>query len=320
LKTVSVIMPAFNASAWIRRAIDSCRQQTYPDVEIVVVDDGSTDNTLEILQTYRSEVTWESGPNRGACHARNRAFALSSGRYIQYLDADDYLLPEKIARQVAFLEATGADAVYGDWRHQYDLPSGRSCLGEIVVSGAQDDVLEALLGGWWTANMTLMLTKEVVSRCGGWDETLQAAQDRDFFISVAMTGADIRYQPGCCSVYRRHGDVTLSTSSRSRWLEGHEYLLRKAELKLAQAGKLSVGYREALAKSYFHIARNYYELDRAAYLRLLNKTLSLSPAFRPRESASYNLAQRAFGFAVAEKLASCRRRVRKATGARGALA
>jgi glycosyltransferase involved in cell wall biosynthesis len=319
LSSVSIIMAAFNAATWIREAIDSCRNQTHRDIEIVVVDDGSTDDTLEILRAYGSEVIWETGPNQGACRARNRAFALSSGRYIQYLDADDYLLPVKIERQLAFLEQTGADVVYGDWRHQYEHLDGSKPLGEIVVSGVQNDVLEALLSGWWTANMTLLLRRETVSRCAGWDETLRVAQDRDFFISVAMTGADIRYQPGCYSVYRRYGDVTLSTSSLARWLEGHEYLLQKAESELARAGRLSAPYRRALAESYFHIARNYHELDGAAYARLLNKTLSLWPAFRPKESASYNLAQRVFGFAGAERLASFKRRVSRTRRTKGTL-
>ena len=119
------------------------------------------------------------------------------------------------------------------------------------VSGEQSDVLEALLGGWWTGNLTLLFRREVVEHAGGWDEILQVGQDRDFFLSVAMAGADIRYQPGCWSVYRRYGNVTVATVSRSRWLENHWHLLEKAEAKLQVEAQLSERYRRALAKSSF---------------------------------------------------------------------
>ena len=311
VKLVSVIIPCYNAAMWIKEAIKSCLEQTYKSIEIIVVDDGSTDGSLDILKSYESEIVLETGPNRGGSYARNRGFALSRGEYILFLDADDYLLPEKIERQVSFLEATGADVVYGDWRHQHHRPDGSSFLGDIKTPGAQDDVLESLLAGWWVAPVALLFRREAVINSGGWDETLQAGQDRDFFISVALTGADIRYQPGCFSIYRRYGDVTVGTSNRLRWLENNQRLLQKAEAKLAESGRLSAKYRWALAKSYFSIARNYYDIDQSRYWLLLNKTLSLCPDFRPDESAAYNLIWRILGFAGADKLASYKRRVRR---------
>jgi len=187
-------------------------------------------------------------------------------------------------------------------------------LGDIQVSGARGDVLESLLAGWWVAPVALLFRRKAVINSGGWDETLQAGQDRDFFISVALAGADIRYQPGCFSVYRRYGDVTVSTANLLRWLENHQRLLQKAEARLAESGRLSIRYRQALARSHFHLARNYYDLDRSRYAQSLQKTLSLSPHFRPSESPAYNLLWRIFGFAVAERLASYKRRVQRKLG------
>lgn len=307
--TVSVIIPCHNAERWIGEAVDSCLNQTYHPIEILVVDDGSTDASLEVLRSYGTEIQLYSGSNCGGSHARNQGFALSRGEYIQFLDADDYLLPKKIGRQVAFLEQTGADVVYGDWRHRFENADGTRTLGEESIAGKQADVLEALLSGWWTANMTLLLRRQVVDRCGGWDESIRVGQDRDFFVTVSMSGADVRYQPGCYSVYRRYGDVTLSTSSRQVWLEGNECILEKAERQLVAAGKLTPRYRRAMAKSYFHLARGYYDLDPVAYKRLLDKTLELFPSFRPDESWLYNAAWWLSGFAVADKLAHIKRGV-----------
>lgn len=308
-KLVSVITPCHNAERWVGEAVASCLQQTYQPIEVIVIDDGSTDGSPDVLRSFGAKIRWESVPRHGACYARNRGFSLSEGRYIQFLDADDYLLPEKIERQVSFLEETGADVVYGDWRHQYHQPDGRVVSGGTQVSGFQTDMLESLLGGWWSANMTLLMRREALLHCGGWDEALEAGQDRDFFISIAMSGADIRYQSGCHSVYRRYGNVTVSTASLQRWLESHRRLLEKVESKLKDTGQLKAGYRRALAQSYFSIARNYYDIDRSKYAQMLKKTLSLYPDFRPNGSLIYCFTQRVLGFEMADKLAKYRRSV-----------
>jgi len=308
-KLVSVIIPCHNAERWIGEAVTSCLQQAYQPMEVIVVDDGSTDGSPDILRSFGPKIRWEAGGHRGGCYARNRGFSLAEGNYIQFLDADDYLLPEKIERQAAFLENNGADVVYGDWRHQHHEPDGRIVLGEARVSGEQDDVLESLLGGWWTANMTLLLRREAVLRCGGWDESLEAGQDHDFFISIAMSDARIGYQPGCYSIYRRYGNVTVSTANLQHWLENRRRLLDKAENRLRDAGRLSVKYRQALAQSYFYLARNYYDIDRAKYARGLKRALSLDPGFRPNGSTLYRWVQWMLGFELADKLASHKRRV-----------
>ena len=157
--------------------------------------------------------------------------------------------------------------------------------------------------------MTLLMRREALLHCRGWDEALDAGQDRDFFISIAMSGADIRYQSGCHSVYRRYGNVTVSTASLQRWLESHRRLLEKVESKLKDTGQLKAGYRRALAQSYFSIARNYYDIDRSKYAQMLKKTLSLYPDFRPNGSLIYCFTQRVLGFEMADKLAKYRRSV-----------
>ena len=304
---VSVIIPCYNAERWIDEAIQSALNQTYPSVEVIVIDDGSTDGSLDQIKAFGERVRWETGPHCGGNHARNRGFSISSGDYIQFLDADDYLLPEKIARQVAFLEASGADVVYGDWRHQHHEPDGSVWLENVAVSGERPDVLTALLASWWVAPCTLLFRREIVQRCGGWDESLAAAQDRDFFIGIALSGAKIAYQTGCNSVYRRYGEVTLSTSNLRRWLDNHQIVLDKALGRLEKEGRLTSKYCRAAAHSYFALARNYFDLDRDMYEFLMHKVLELDPKFRPSESLVYNMTQRLLGYSAAERLASFKR-------------
>lgn len=311
---VSIIIPCYNAERWVAEAIDSCLAQSYAGIEIIVIDDGSTDGSKAILTKYASKIVSEHGPNCGGNHARNRGFALSSGAYIQFLDADDYLLPDKIALQVRFLEETRADAVYGDWRHQFHEADGRIWQDDVHVSGDQSDVLTSLLAGWWVAPVGLLWRRTAVLASGGWDESLAAGQDRDFFLSVAITGADVRYQPGCHSIYRRYGDVTVSTHNRREWLENHLKILQKMEVQLKETGRWLPKYRQALAHSYFHLTRNYYDRDPVMHRRLFQKVNELDPHFSPCESKIYNAAYKHLGFEAAERLSGILRQARKLRG------
>jgi glycosyltransferase involved in cell wall biosynthesis len=308
---VSIIIPCYNSQRWVGEAVESCLNQTYPNIEIIVVDDGSTDGSFEILRRFLPRIRLETGPNRGGNSARNRAFALSMGEYIQYLDADDYLEPDKIARQVQFLEETKADVVYGDWRYRIHLPDSRfSYLDKIKLSGVQQDILAAILSNWWVATGAILYRRQVVNQVGGWDETLRAAQDRDFFTSVIFSGAKIRYQAGCDFIYRKYGPVTLSSSNLSRWVENHCISLTKSEVALARTGRLTEKYKAALAVGYFETARACYWIDaRASFAvyaktlnELINKILDLSPHFNAAETRVFMALQWLLGFKLAMHL------------------
>ncbi len=305
MQFVSVIIPCFNAEKWLAEAIDSCLQQTYPNIEIIVMDDGSTDNSLEIIKSYGNLIYWESFPHKGGNYARNSAFALSKGKYIQYLDADDYILPEKIERQVKFLEETGADVVYGDWRFRRHLPNGKSFLDEIKIAGAQPDILESLLANWWTALASLLYKRTIVESSPKWDENLSAAQDRDFFISVVMNGAKVVYQPGCYSIYRRYGNVTVSTACKPRWIKSHCIVLDRVEKKLLYLNQFSPAYRRALAMSYFYLARYSLSTQYSQYVKLMEKALILFPEFKAKsKNSGYKITQEILGFRKTERIAS----------------
>jgi glycosyltransferase involved in cell wall biosynthesis len=318
---VSIVIPCYNCEEWVQPAVESCLNQTYPNIEIIVIDDGSTDRSLEILRQFLPRIELKTGPNRGGNSARNTGFALSTGEYIQFLDADDYLEPDKIARQVRFLEETGADVVYGDWRHKKHLAgSSLGYLDRIEVSGAQPDIVASLLslrGGsnglqaFWLNGGAVLYRRQVVNQLGGWDETLRAAQDMDFITSVALSGAKIGYQPGCHFVHRQYGRVTVSSSNLGRWLESYCMSLNKSEVALARTGRLTPEYRTALAIGYLVIAQNCYWFDERAALavyektlnNIINKILNLYPNFNPAgETRVFQLVQWLFGFRFAVHL------------------
>lgn len=259
-KLVSIIIPCFNAGRWVQEAIESCFAQTYPNLEIIVIDDGSTDNSLEAIKKYEGKLIWESGENRGGNYARNRGFALATGDYIQYLDADDYLLPDKIAKQVQFLETTGADIVYNDVQYQYhfsDCEAFREPACFTGVSGRQEDILASLITYGCLPPIAYLFRRSIIAESCGWDEKLKAGQDRDFLISLVMQGAKVAYQPGNESIYRRYGNVTVSTANKALLVTSFCIVLKKAETQLIATNKLSLKYLYALAKAYSVIAIKY---------------------------------------------------------------
>jgi glycosyltransferase involved in cell wall biosynthesis len=311
---VSIIIPCYNAERWVQEAVESCLNQSYPNIEIIIVDDGSTDGSLEILRRYIPLIRVETGPNRGGNNARNRGFALSRGEYIQFLDADDYLELDKIAVQVEFLEKTQADVVFGDLRYRKHLPDvSFSYLSGVEVSGDQPNILASLLA-FWGAQVNggaVLYKRQVIDQVGGWDETLRNAQDTDFLTSMALSGAKMCYQPGCHFIYRKYGRVTVSTSSLSRWLEAMRMSRTKSEVALSRTGRLTEEYKSALAVGYFETARACYSFDPGASFSvyanslddLLNKILALCPHFKATdESRAFKALQSLFGFKFATHL------------------
>jgi glycosyltransferase involved in cell wall biosynthesis len=281
-KLVSVIIPCFNAERWIGEAIESCLQQTYPRIEVIVVDDGSTDSSLDIIKSFRGAITWKTGVNCGGNHARNLGFSLSQGEYIQYLDSDDYLLPDKIAQQVNFLEETQSAIVYGDVRYQHHLPQGEIYQEEALfpgIAGKHTDFLESLLAYGCLPPMAYLFRQEIIAHSPGWDESLRAAQDRDFLISLMISNptAKVRYQPRSDSIYRRYGKVTVSTSSMPRLVKSFCRVLSKAESKLRECDRLSGKYIKAMADSYYTMSQNYKEdISSSLYQYIIKRYLLMS--------------------------------------------
>ena len=183
---VSVLIPCFNNDAHVGEAIESALAQTHPRVEVIVVDDGSTDRSADVLRSFGDRITWETGPNRGACAARNRAFELSSGEFVQYLDADDRLRPEKVARQLPPLLAGEADlvtcrgAIFGDGK---GLRPKKSRPPDPVGSDAFAYCLRHGL-----ATEGPLIRRTLVERVGGFKEGLPRGQEREFHLRLTAGG------------------------------------------------------------------------------------------------------------------------------------
>jgi hypothetical protein len=182
-KTVSVIIPTHDRGWAIRAAIDSVLAQDYPDFELLIVDDGSTDNTHQILLEYGSRLGFIRQPNRGVSAARNRGIRETSGKLIAFLDSDDRWLPGKLTCQVEFFQ-NHPDALICQteeiWirngirvnpKNRHKKPSGR--------------IFEPSLHLCLVSPSAVMMRRELFDRVGLFDEKLPACEDYDLWLKVA---------------------------------------------------------------------------------------------------------------------------------------
>lgn len=267
---VSIIIPCFNAEAFLGKAIDSALAQTYPRKEVIVIDDGSTDGSLEVIRSFGDRVRWESGPNRGGCAARNRGMELARGELIQFLDADDLLLPDKLERQVPLVLEDPSLLVYCD----YDILGAGGPGGNVVkcpaYRGEDSVVFVARKSGLQTS--APVHWKHNLARIGGFREHLPCSQERDLHLRLACSGLGFRHLPEVLfTVRRREGSVSsdsvkvLDQHSNIAW-HAHELLRRSGgltdERSAALAGFLAADARAYLRHGLVEQAELYFEQAR----------------------------------------------------------
>ena len=217
---VSIIIPSYNSRAWVCQAIDSALTQTYPRCEIIAVDDGSTDGTGELLvERYANRIKYVYKPNGGLSSARNAGLTYAAGQYIQFLDADDLILPGKVATHVAFLETHPEFGVV--YCHSLyfadDKPDqthdwwGRS----LYRSG---DVFASMIYTGYILSHMPLARRECIDAVDPFDESLTSCEDWDLWLRVAHAGARFCYLPGQpLSLYRVREDSMSAKHVNHGW-------------------------------------------------------------------------------------------------------
>jgi glycosyltransferase involved in cell wall biosynthesis len=217
---VSILIPAYNAERWIGDTIQSALAQTWPRKEIIVVEDGSSDRTLQVACQFASPtVSIVSQENQGASAARNRAFELCQGDYIQWLDADDLLAADKIAQQVAatqeyqdkrtLLSSSWGYFMYRPSRAQF-LPTSLWCDLPPV-----EWLLRKLAQNVHMQTATWLVSRELTQAAGPWDTRLSLDDDGEYFCRVILASNEIRFVPHAKVFYRQSGLDCLSNIDRS---------------------------------------------------------------------------------------------------------
>jgi glycosyltransferase involved in cell wall biosynthesis len=265
---VSILVPCHNAAPYLRATLDSALAQTHLETEIIVVDDGSSDDSLAIARSYAPRVRVMAGPQRGASEARNTATRESRGDFLQYLDADDLLLPDAIATRVRRLGETGGDVACGDWRrllHQADgswAPGADETADYRRFADAPD---LAVFNGFWAPPAALLYRRAIVERIGGWNPALPVIQDARFLFDAAFFGARFVHVPGVSAQYRQHSSDSLSSRSTTRFWADVLKNNRDIEKLLLDAGRMDRARRDAMGRAYALGARVTFRIDRDLY-------------------------------------------------------
>ena len=216
LPTVSVVVPVYNAEATLERTLDTILAQTVDDIEVLVVDDGSTDGSERVVRTCPDpRVSWHAFPNGGPSACRNRGAALARAKLLAWCDADDLWHPEKLAAQLVALElAPEADVVYSGVQF---IDMADRVMHGAALPAAEGDVRDAMLGGCLPiCGSNVLMRREAFMRAGGFDEGLRLAEDWDMWLRLSLTTRWARV-PAHHVMYRQS---PASASTRIAAMEG----------------------------------------------------------------------------------------------------
>ncbi len=292
---VSIIVPVHNSGSWIRGTIDNVLSQSYPYREIIIVDDGSTDNTKHLIDThYGGYVKYVYQDNAGPARARNRGIEMAGGEYIQFLDSDDFLSPEKIARQMAVFTANPeCHIVYCDFAFTSDdTDVGMEESPAIYKEKyGTENVFEALLDGNFIVIHSPLTRSDVIRSCGAFDTTLSSDEDYDLWLKIAAKGYRFCFIPEVLAFYRRRGNsvsTNLFKQSKGTLQALNKAKSYRAKLTEQERGKL----KRNLSREYGWTSRHY--LHQGHYPKALSALLQ-SIVHNPRHglTVAINLLKQA---------------------------
>ena len=237
---VSILIPAYNSAPWIADTVKSCLEQTWANKEVIVVDDGSTDQTLAIARQFASKaVTVVTQPNQGASAARNKAFSLCQGDYIQWLDADDLLAPDKTARQMAAIEQCSSKRTIFScgWGYFMYRPSKAKFSPTALWCDLSpvELLLRRMEQNLHMSDASWLVSRELTGAVGPWNERLVTDDDGEYFCRVILASDGVRFIPEAKALYRIVGSSRVSYIGQSN---------KKMEAQFLSM-KLQIGYLRA---------------------------------------------------------------------------
>lgn len=311
MATVSVVIPCFNAQNWIRASLHSAIDQRVSDLEIIVVDDGSTDASGDLVASEFPGVRLVRTPRGGPSRARNLGTQLSCGEFIQYLDADDMLAPGKIEAQLEMLDRTDAEVAYGDWRELRVTPDGTFVEGRLVAREIEGDASIALFTEFWCPPAAYLFRRGIVERIGGWREELPVIQDARFALDCALHGGGFVYCRGVTAYYRVHSEGSVSTRDPSAFTRDCLRNAQSVEQWWAQRGGLTSDHCQALVRVYGQVARASFGTDMQVFESAYAALERLQPGYAPAQPWHLAWTSRLVGYRSAESIAVRYRRAKQ---------
>lgn len=277
---VSVVIPAYNAAWCVRKAIDSVLAQTFHSFELIVVDDGSTDDTPTVLASYGDAIRVVRQPNCGMGGARNAGIQAATGEFIAFLDSDDWWLPQKLERQVALMRSA-PQVGFSSCAARVEDPEGRllnlwQCPGwegaflvHLFSSGAD-------VPGSCSA---VIARRQLIVEAGGFDESLRGVEDPDLWMRLAAVTDYACLDEAMAVVLRRPGSVSRNREA----MRGAAIRVLRKNRPLLPVSHRGAYWRQCLANVHADYAKwRYRDGNRLSALSDAVRVLILAPEMRGR--------------------------------------
>jgi len=303
---VSILIPCYNAEQWIEQAIASALEQTYKNTEVIVIDDGSSDRSVEIIQSFGEQISWSTQSNQGGNVTRNRLLQLSRGSWIQYLDSDDYLLPDKIAQQVEFLTRNpDTDVIYSPSIIQYQ---NTDKIDREILPIPQPHDPWILL----PQTNSPLWRKKAIASVGGWKVDQPCCQEHELYLRLLQANKRFSYCDFAGSVYRQWSESTVCKKDKTETLRRRLEIIDRLEQHLDRTQQLTELRQQQINRSRFECARIVWLTDKQWANTIVAKIQAAEQAFLPQGKCApriYRWLYRWFGFEIAEKMAATKRQL-----------
>lgn len=258
---VSVVIAAFNREDSVRAAAESVLTQTYPDFELIVVDDGSSDGTIAALEAISDPrlTVIAASQNRGVSAARNRGIEAARGHWVAVHDSDDIWRPEKLAKQMADLDAPGADFVAGYCGMEIEGTDPPRYVPDPAIPHRSGAIMPSLISQSFISTQTLIVRRDLLDRHGGFDEGLKALVDWELMLRIAPEGPVALVDEPL--VLQRFSGNSITHNSARR-VAARAHLVEKHEARIAEYDGALAGHFHAIAGGYrmagdLDLARTY---------------------------------------------------------------
>jgi glycosyltransferase involved in cell wall biosynthesis len=304
---VSILMPAYNAEEWIADTIRSAMAQTWERKEIIVVDDGSRDQTVEVARRFASkEVAVVSVENRGAAATRNHALKLSQGDYIQWLDADDLLGPNKIECQLATLGEGHNETTLlsGSWAYfNYRTNRARFLATSLWQDLSPVEWLLRKMGeNLHMQTATWLTSRELADAAGTWDTRLLSDDDGEYFCRVLLASKGTRFVPEAKVFYRVTPSNRLSRIGMSNKKKDAMLVSMQLHIEYLRSLEESQRVRKACVTYMQNWLGNFYPERPDIVAELQNLAAQLQGSLeRPRLRWKYAWMEPILGFKAAKR-------------------
>ncbi len=305
-----MVVPMFNSERWIGETLGNVFSQDFREMEVIVIDDGSTDRSAEIVRQQFPTVRLVRIERGGPSRARNEGTRLASGEFIQYLDSDDLLGKGKISAQMEALERESADVAYGDWIKLEPLAGGGYQEGEEIHTQIQGRPEIAMLDDFWCPPAAYLFRRSVVEKAGYWPEDFPVIEDAHFALNCVFHGARFVYCPGIMAYYRVHRKGSLSTNNAKTFRKYCLANVSRAEEWWRGHGGIDVEREKVLLRTYDWIARASFSEDREVFHKACDAIEKLQPGYAARHSLVWFCVSKTVGFPAACRLGWLWRRIR----------